>query len=72
VGGVEYESTTEIRTPMEGYGSEGSSGGIKFGTTFGSAWDAVIPSITAFSVDDTPIRIVIECVDSGTPNRGAQ
>ena len=46
---------------------------MTLGTTLGTPLSAVIPSIEAFSIDETPIRIVIECVDSGNSvHHGAQ
>lgn len=64
VGGVEYTSVHPIRTPAVGYGSEGAYGGVRFGAKLGVKWNLSIASLSAFSLDETPIRIVMECVSS--------
>ena len=75
VGTPEMSSRHALRVPSTGYGEEGLYGGVKFGTKFGSRWNYSVPSVTVSSSSNTdiPLKITIECVDSGNPaGRGAQ
>lgn len=66
VGGAEFTSDAETRVPETWYGSEGTYGGVSFGTSFWVPLDSSISSIDIFSSSnfDIPLRIVLECIDS--------
>ena len=70
----EYRSEFEVRYPASGYGKEGLYGGMRLGTKLGTPFNESMASIEVISSNnaDTPIRLVIECVDSGNPNSGVQ